>query len=202
MRRFYSSIDAFVIRTFAYTTARVWGFCYFYDWINPDARRIARPDYMVAAGLAGGFVAGVVTNPVDIVFARMQVDELYPAAARRNYKHFLDGLYKVTAEGAIWRGSMANGLRIGALCASMTSIYDWIKENCYYVLGPHWLNRFVGTATAVTFGTIASMPFDMIRVRLQTMRPLPNGVYPYKGFWDCAIKIIKYECSPDKSSNL
>ena len=39
LRKFYTSIDAFVIRTFAYTTARTWGFLYFYDWINPDPRR-------------------------------------------------------------------------------------------------------------------------------------------------------------------
>ena len=71
-------IDAFVVRTFAYTTARVWSFLYFYDWINPDPRRLARPDYYVMAGLAGGFVGGVISNPAEIVFARMQVDEMYP----------------------------------------------------------------------------------------------------------------------------
>lgn len=38
-KKFYSSLDAFFLRTVAYTTARVWGFLYFYDWINPDARR-------------------------------------------------------------------------------------------------------------------------------------------------------------------
>ena len=178
-----------MIRTFTYTTARVYGYCYFYDWINPDPRRQARPDYMFAAGMTGGFAAGVVTNPVDTVFVRMQVDELYPEAARRNYKHFLDGLYKVAEEGALFRGGLANGLKIGALCGSMTSIYDWVKENVYYVLGPHGLGRFLGTATAVTFGTVASMPFDMIRVRLQTMRPLPNGMYPYTGFLDCFAKV-------------
>jgi hypothetical protein len=70
LRKFYSSFDSFLIRTFTYTTARVWGFLYFYDWINPDPRRLARPDYFVAAGAAGGFVAGLVTNPVEIVFAR------------------------------------------------------------------------------------------------------------------------------------
>ena len=66
----------------------------------------------------------------------------------------------------MFRGAVANGLRIGALAASMTSIYDWVKENTYYTLGPHWFNRFAGTASAVTCGTLASMPFDMIRVRL------------------------------------
>jgi len=33
---------------------------------------------MIFAGLGGGFLAGVATNPFDIVFNRMQVDELYP----------------------------------------------------------------------------------------------------------------------------
>lgn len=71
--------DAFFIRTLSYTTARVWGFCYFYDKINTDPRRLARPDYFVAAGLTGGFVAGFATNPVEIVMSRMQADEMYPA---------------------------------------------------------------------------------------------------------------------------
>jgi len=38
-KKFYSKWDAFFLRTTAYTTARVSGFLYFYDWINPDARR-------------------------------------------------------------------------------------------------------------------------------------------------------------------
>ena len=77
-RKFYTSIDGFVARTMAYTTARVWGFLLFYDWLNPDPRRTARPDWYIMAGLGGGFLAGVVSNPVDMVFTRMQVDELYP----------------------------------------------------------------------------------------------------------------------------
>ena len=78
MRKFYSSIDGFLIKTVAYTTARVWGFLKFYDWLNPDPRRTARPDWYIMAGIGGGFTAGVITNPIDLVFARQQVDELYP----------------------------------------------------------------------------------------------------------------------------
>lgn len=61
-----------------YTTARVWAFTYFYDKVNKDPRRVARPDFLVLAGVLGGVTAGIVTNPIDIVFNRMQVDELYP----------------------------------------------------------------------------------------------------------------------------
>lgn len=39
LKKFYSSFDAFFLRTVGYTTARVWSFLYFYDWINPDPRR-------------------------------------------------------------------------------------------------------------------------------------------------------------------
>jgi Mitochondrial carrier protein len=179
----------------------VWGFCYFYDKVNTDPRRLARPDYFVAAGLAGGFVAGLATNPVEIVMSRMQADEMYPVQARRNYSGFLDGLYKVSEEGVLLRGGVANGLRVGALCASMTSIFDLCKENSYFFLGPHWMNRFWATAVAVTVGTVVSMPFDMIKTRLHTMRPLPNGVMPYQGFLDCFHKILKYECNVHKHSN-
>ena len=33
-----NSFDGFLVRTFTYNTLRVAGFCYFYDWLNPDPR--------------------------------------------------------------------------------------------------------------------------------------------------------------------
>ena len=190
------------MRTVAYTSARVWGFTYFYDWINNDPRRLARPDYFVAAGILGGFTAGVVTNPIDIVFNRMQVDELYPQSARRNYKNLLDGLYKVSEEGALMRGAGANGCKLAAICSSMTSIFDLCKENSYYYFGPHWINRLWSTAVAVSVGTAVSMPFDMVRTRLHTMRPLPTGEMPYQYSLDVIVKILRYECQQKFSSNV
>lgn len=38
-RKFFSKLDAFAMRTVAYTSFRTGSFLYFYDWINPDARR-------------------------------------------------------------------------------------------------------------------------------------------------------------------
>lgn len=105
----------------------------------------------------------------------MQVDELYPESARRNYSNIIEGLTKVAEEGALFRGAAANGLKLAAICSSMTNIYDWCKENSYFFFGPHWINRLWGTAVAVGLGTAVSMPFDMVRTRLHTMRPLPNG---------------------------
>ena len=72
----------------------------------------------------------------------------------------------------------------------MTGIHDLAKENSYYFFGPSLINRLFATTCAVTVGTLVSMPFDMIRLRLHTMRPLPNGEYPYHHTFDALIKVI------------
>ncbi|CDW88131.1 UNKNOWN [Stylonychia lemnae] len=128
-------------------------------------RRIAKPDYMVFAGLAGGFVADVVTNPINIVFNRMQIDELFPFAARINYANLLDCQH-VAKERAF---------------ASMTRIFDWCKEKFYHFLGPHWINKLWGTAIADSLGTQVSVPLDMVRTRVHTMKKLPSSLMPQYG---------------------
>lgn len=195
MKKFFSSYDAFALRTVSFTTARVWGFLYFYDWINPDARRQARGDFYFYAGMAGGLAGGFLCNPFQIVFSRMQVDEMYPERARRNYKGFIDGFIKTANEGALFRGSLATGLKLGGLVALGSSWYDTTKEYMFYFFGPISANRFIGTAVGCLVAMLFSYPFDTIATRLHTMRPLPNGELPYSGTLNCFTKIWKYECN-------
>jgi hypothetical protein len=54
------------------------GFLYFYDWINTDARRKTKLDFYAYAGIARSLAAEIDLNPVEVVFTRMQADELYP----------------------------------------------------------------------------------------------------------------------------
>jgi len=201
-RKFYSKLDAFFLRTTAYTTARVSGFLYFYDWINPDARRQSRTDFYAFAAVAGGLLAGIVTNPVEIVFTRMQADEMYPEKCRRNYGSFIDGVTKVAEEGALMRGAGVNGLRIAGLGVGATGAYDYMKENMFYFFGPIPANRYVATTAGVATAMVLSMPFDTIRTRLHTMRPLPNGKMPYNDALDCYLKMIKFEAQQKNHSNL
>merc|ERR1712083_1086648 len=100
---------------------------------------------------------------------------------------------KCADEGVLMRGTIANGARIGALCCSMTTLYDFLKENAYYFMGPTFWTRIWCTVVAGLAGTAASMPFDTIRVRMHTMRPLPDGTLPYHNSYDCAKKILFYE---------
>jgi hypothetical protein len=146
-------------------------------------------------------VGGVLSNPFEIVFTRMQADGLYPDQCKRNYKSFVDGLIRVTEEKALMRGALANGLKLAGIVSVASATLDWMKENMFFFFGPIFLNKLVSITAGVATATAISMPFDTIRNRLHTMRPLPNGQMPYENTLDCFHKIIKYECSFDKASN-
>jgi len=125
---------------------------------------------------------------------------MYPERARRNYRNFFDGFCKVAEEGALTRGSLAHGFKFAGLVAG-GGVYDWVKENLYYFFGPITAIRFVGTAAGCAVAMILSMPFDTVCTRLHTMRPLPNGKYPYKGSFHCLNTIFKHEAKFDHYSN-
>lgn len=108
-KTWFTSWEGFLARTLTYTTARISCYLWFFDRLNKDPRRYARPDRQIMAGIAGGLVAGVLTNPVEIVYARMQVEDIYPKEYRRGYTSFYDGLVKTAQEGQLFRGSIANG---------------------------------------------------------------------------------------------
>jgi solute carrier family 25 (mitochondrial oxoglutarate transporter), member 11 len=200
-KKFFSKLDAWAIRTVSFTTFRLWGFLYFYDWLNPDPRRQAKPDFYLYAGIAGGVAGGILCNPFQVVFSRMQVDEMYPEQGRRNYKSFIDGFTKCAEEGALFRGTAATALKLAGLVSVASGVYDYLKENMFYFFGPISANRIIGTAAAAMAATVVSMPFDTVATRLHTMRPLPNGKMPYLGTFDCMVKMIKYECNFYKQSN-
>jgi solute carrier family 25 oxoglutarate transporter 11 len=127
---------------------------------------------------------------------------MYPEQGRRNYKSFIDGLVKVSEEGALFRGAIANGLKLGGMVSIASGCMDYMKENMFYWFGPISANRIVGTAAGVTAAMLFSLPFDAVMTRMHTMRPLPNGVYPYSGSFDCLVKMLKFECNFEKQSNM
>ena len=76
------------------------------------------------------------------------------------------------------RGAGSYGLKLAGMLAGGGTA-DWTKENLYYFFGPISAVRLVSTAVGVATAVAVSMPFDTIATRMHTMRPLPNGVYPY-----------------------
>ena len=94
MKKFYSSWEGFAMKTIAYTSIRTSAFLYFYDWINHDPRRYAKVDKLLISAIPAGVITGILTNPFELVFTRMQAEDMYHKNYRRNYTSFWDGLIK------------------------------------------------------------------------------------------------------------
>ena len=141
------------------------------------------------ASFLGGFCAGVINNPIDIVYNRQAADALLPSHLKRGYTSFFDGITKIQAEGALRRGSLASGVASGVLLASMSNFYDYLKEFSYWYFGPtSWLRPMILIPT-VALGTFCYLPFDNIKVRMHNMTHLPNGELPYTGLLDAFMKV-------------
>ena len=189
IRGLYTGFDTLFIRSLWYGGFRCYLWCSLFNYVNKDPRRTPHWAVDSLTSFSAGFLAGVLTNPIDIVYNRQAADSLYPQHLKRNYSSFLDGLFKVNAERALLRGAVASGFSYGALLASMSGTYDFLKEYWYWWFGAaEWLRPMVLIPTTL-LGILVYLPFDNMKVRYHTMTALPNGEMPYKGFFDSFSKV-------------
>jgi len=145
---------------------------------------------------ASGALASVVGNPFDISMVRMQADSLKPAAERRGYKHVFDALLRISREEglpSLWRGFEPTVARAIAMNVGMMATYDIVKEAIVKVNGDNFSTSLASSAGAALACVVTSLPFDLIKTRLQNMKPDAAGVYPYRGVLDCAGKVAAVE---------
>lgn len=84
----------------------------------------------VNAGVAGG-IGGLIGAPADLLNVRMQNDSKVPVDQRRNYKHAVDGLIRVSREEGVarlWKGSSMVVTRSVFMTIGQLSFYDQIKQ--------------------------------------------------------------------------
>lgn len=135
-----------------------------------------------------------------MVYTRIAADALYPRGSERNYANVIEGLTKISAEGVLFRGALGAGLAYGGLLASMSSVYDFLKEYMFYFFGAaSWL-RPVTLIPVTALGAAFYLPFDNIKTRLHLMTALPDGRLPYSGSIDAFLKAFQYEANFKKYS--
>ncbi|MCO5567293.1 hypothetical protein L7F22_020983 [Adiantum nelumboides] len=131
------------------------------------------------SNMCGSFV----TNPVNVVKVRMQLDGALPSSSERVYGGFVSGILRVRREEgftALWRGTGAALLRE----ASYSSIRMGLYEPFKMMLGgddrahtPLWIKITAG-ASAGVIGSAVANPTDVVIVRMQAQRPIQA---PFKG---------------------
>lgn len=199
---FYKGLSAGLFRQATYTTTRMGLFNIFKEKMEGTLKPGEKPPvwHAFVCGFAAGAMGAFVGNPADLTLIRMQADGNLPAAERRNYKGIFDALFRITKEegvAGLFAGATPTVVRAAVLNTGMFASQDVAKSAFVSITGAPKSDLYrVEAPAALTAGFFAAactLPFDMVKTRMQKMKPDAQGNVPYSGNIDCAMKILKNE---------
>lgn len=174
----YNGLTASLLRQFTYSLTR-------FGIYETGKQALEKPGVVMPfyqKVLLGGFagcVGGFVGTPADMVNVRMQNDVKLAPEHRRNYKHGLDGLYRVIRDegpmklmnGATMAASRATLVTIGQL-----SFYDQFKFLLMKTgfFADNIITHFSASFLAGGVATLITMPLDVMKTRMMNA---PPGTY-------------------------
>ena len=123
----------------------------------------------------------------------MQADSTLPINERRNYNNVFNAFSRIIKEEGVttlWNGANPTIMRAISLNVSQLVTYDETKERLTKVFGKKHEKMIMvcSSMIAAVATSTCSLPFDNIKTKLQKMKKLPDGTFPYSGFLDCARK--------------
>ncbi|KAG1955846.1 mitochondrial dicarboxylate carrier [Pimephales promelas] len=144
----------------------------------------------VLLGAFGGFTGGFIGTPADMVNVRMQNDVKLPAEQRRNYKHALDGLFRVWREEGtrkLFSGATMASSRGALVTVGQLACYDQAKQLVLGtgLMGDNILTHFLSSFIAGGCATFLCQPLDVIKTRLM------NSKGEYRGVVHCLSETAK-----------
>lgn len=192
----YNGLSAGLLRQCTYTTARLGTFNYL---MEAASKSTDKPSFLLKAGMGmcAGAVGAFVGTPAEVSLIRMCADGKLPLDQRRNYKHVFDSLFRIVKEEGVltlWRGCVPTITRAMVVNAAQLATYSQAKqmllESGFFNDNVHchfWASMMSGLAT-----TIASMPVDIAKTRIQNMRYV-DGKPEYRGAFDVLSRVIRSE---------
>lgn len=192
----YAGLSAGLLRQATYTTTRLGVYQYLFEHFSKDNKS---PNFFMKAaiGMAAGGVGSFIGTPAEISLIRMTADGRLPPAERRGYKNVFDALYRMTKEEGIltlWRGCGPTVVRAMVVNAAQLASYSQAKQ---IVLSTGYfeeniLLHFVASMISGLVTTAASMPVDIAKTRIQSMKVI-DGKPEYKGALDVLFKCVRNE---------
>ena len=130
---------------------------------------------LIAMASTSGFLGGIAGNPADILNVRMQNDAALPAAERRNYKHAIDGLFRMMREegvGSLFRGVWPNSTRALLMTASQLATYDLFKKELLEraKMKDDLKTHFTASFMAGFVATTVCSPVDVVKTRVMSAK--------------------------------
>lgn len=193
----YSGLSAALTRQLTYTTLRLGLYSSLKERIT-DGSPSMRQKF--ALGLVSGGVASAISTPVEVSMVRMYSDGAAAPDARRGYRHIGDALVRILREEGVrglWRGATPTIARSMVANCVQLGTYDQAKET-YANTGLKFLQdgvvlHLVASTTSGYFYSLATLPIDLAKTRVQNQRPRPDGSLPYTNIVQAMVKIASDE---------
>jgi len=192
----YTGLSAGLLRQATYTTSRLGIYTSLFEHFSTEGKP---PGFFMKAalGMSAGGMAAFVGTPAEVALIRMTSDGSLPVEKRRNYSSVFNALariYKEEGLTTLWRGATPTIARAMVVNAAQLASYSQAKQA---ILGSGYIQdgifcHFVASMISGLVTTIASMPVDIAKTRLQSMKYV-DGVPEYKGAGDVLGKVIKKE---------
>ena len=169
-----AQLSASLLRQLTYSTTR---FGVYEELKEVFTTSFAAPSFpsLVAMASTSGFLGGVAGNPADVLNVRMQHDAALAPPDRRNYKHAIDGLVRMTREEgwrSLFRGVWPNSMRAVLMTASQLASYDGFKRVLLAntSLDDNLTTHFTASFLAGFVATTICSPVDVIKTRVMSAK--------------------------------
>ncbi|XP_077461676.1 mitochondrial dicarboxylate carrier [Stigmatopora argus] len=206
----YNGLSASLCRQMSYSLTRFAIYETVRDMIGNQTQG-PMPFYQkVMLGAFGGFTGGFVGTPADMVNVRMQNDMKLPPELRRNYKHAIDGLFRVFREEGVrklFSGATMASSRGALVTVGQLACYDQAKQLVLGtgMLGDNMFTHFLSSFIAGGCATFLCQPLDVLKTRLMNSKGEYTGVRHclqetaklgplafYKGLVPAGIRLIPH----------
>jgi len=191
----YKGLTAAALRQITYGSVRLG----LYQTLEESCSEKQRRNVFVklGIGMTSGAFGALAGTPADLALVRMASDGKLPAAERRGYTNVFNALYRICKEESVltmWRGLQPTVIRAMILNATQLGGYSYFKQTLLQTKSfkDNFYTHFTASMMSGLLCSVASLPVDITKTRLQMMKPV-DGVAPYRGTFDCLVKVVKFE---------
>lgn len=196
----YSGLTAALTRQVTYTTLRLGLYSSMRDSRAGDTGRTLSMMEKFGIGIVAGGVASAISTPVEVSMVRMYADGAAPVGQRRGYRNVGDALLRIAREEGVfglWRGATPTIVRSMVVNCVQLGTYDQAKE-VYGGLGVGILQdgvplHIAASSTSGFCYSVATLPIDSAKTRLQNQRALPDGGFKYRNLGQTIATVAREE---------
>ncbi|XP_030759048.1 mitochondrial 2-oxoglutarate/malate carrier protein-like [Sitophilus oryzae] len=177
----YNGLSAGLLRQATYTTTRLGIYTYLLELTTVDNKA---PNFAFKAtmGMFAGICGAFVGTPAEVALIRMTSDGRLPPEQRRNYNNVIDALIRIMREEGIrtwFKGAVPTMGRAMVVNAAQLATYSQSKQQLLAMKFQDGIFlHFMASMISGLMTTIASMPVDIVKTRIQNSKTTDGSKPP------------------------